>query len=304
MDIKAEGHLAVWGVFVRTADSSLAFKAYLVAMKVAASFSTRLAGLVAARLWFTPWRVDPGERGRRRQTDWLADTKPVCFVTASGSLAGFAAGSGPAIVLIHGWGERAASLGALIAPLTAAGFRVTGIDLPGHGDSVAAQPNAYVIANAIREVTQKLGGVQAVVAHSLGAHATMVALRDGLDVASVVLISPSSRLDHALDRFEDMLALPPRAKRGLKLTIERRFGENVWDDLAGSNLIRDVNVPALIIHDREDPQVALEDSELLADAWSGARLLTTETLGHGRILRDEHVIDETVAFLVKTASAK
>ena len=125
----------------------------------------------------------------------------------------------------------------------------------------------------------------------------MMALHNGLQVDSVVLLSPSSHLGHALTRFQELLGLPPRAAAGLKRKIERRFGETIWEDTAGSELVRGVDVPALIVHDREDPQVPLEDSETLVSTWSGATLVTTESLGHGRILRDENVIQQTVSFI-------
>ena len=284
---------------MRAAESPFAFKALYAGTKLASGFSTRVSGWFAHKLWFTPWQVRPGERGLTRQSQWLAGTTAVSFETAQGRIAGFAAGDGPSVLLVHGWGERAASLGAFIGPLTSAGYRVVGIDLPGHGDSVSAEPNLYVVAGVIREVAEQIGGVTAVVGHSMGGHATMVALRDGLEVDSVVLLSPSSRLAQALTRFEELLALPPRAKTGLKRKLEHRFGATLWSETEGSALVRDVTVPALVVHDREDPQVPLSDSQLLVAAWPAAQLMTTESLGHGRILRDEHVVAATLSFITQ-----
>jgi pimeloyl-ACP methyl ester carboxylesterase len=287
---------------MKAAESPLAFKAYYAGMKLASTFSTSLAGWFTNKLWFTPWRVNPGERGLRKQATWLSATRPLHFRSRYGNIAGFEAGSGPTVLLVHGWGERAASLGAFIEPLTAAGYRVVGIDLPGHGDSVDVEPNLYVAANTIREVADELGGVSSVIGHSMGGHSTMVALKNGLEVDRVVLLSPSSRLGQALTRFEELLSLPPRATAGLKATIERRFGKNLWADTEGSALVKGLDVPALIVHDREDPQVPLADSELLVGSWPTARLLTTESLGHGRTLRDEHVIAEVVTFITKESA--
>ena len=284
---------------MRAADSPLAFKAFYAGTKVGSGFSTRVAGWFAHKLWFTPWQVKPGERGLRRQTEWLAGTSPVSFDTSHGRIAGFEAGSGPTVLLVHGWGERSASLGAFIGPLTSAGYRVVGIDLPGHGDSVTSEPNLYVVADVIREVARRIGDVTAVVGHSMGGHSTMVALRDGLEVDSVVLLSPSSRLAQALTRFEELLSLPPRAKTGLKRKLERRFGTTLWSETEGSALVRNVTVPALVVHDRDDPQVPLTDSELLVAAWPAAQLMTTGSLGHGRILRDEQVVTAALSFVTQ-----
>ena len=287
---------------MRAADSPLAFKAYYVGMKAASTFSAPLAGWFANKIWFTPWRVTPSERGLSRQARWLSETTPMLLPTRYGTVSGFTAGTGPTVLLVHGWGERAASLGALIKPLTSAGYRVVGIDMPGHGDSahIKAQPNLYVAAETIHDVADTLGGVTAVIGHSVGAHSTMMALKNGLPVDSVVLLSPSSHLGHALTRFEELLSLPPRATAGLKRTIERRFGENIWDGTQGSELVRGVDTPALIVHDRDDPQVPLEDSKHLVSSWPSATLITTDSLGHGRILRDENVIAHAVSFIERS----
>ena len=271
------------------------FKLYWTGMRIASRFSTRVAGYFAARLWFTPWPVDAGERGRKRQREWLASTDPISL--KGGAIAGFTAGTGPTVLLVHGWGERAASMGAFIEPLVGAGYRVVGIDLPGHGDSAPARPNAYVIADAIRDAVEELGGVTAVVAHSLGAHSTLIALNAGLDVASVVMLAPSSRLDHIVDRFAELLSLPRRAHRGLELALERRFGPTVWAELDGRRLISNVTVRAFVAHDLDDPQVPFGDSEELTHLWPGAHFMATRELGHGRILRDGRVIGKALGFL-------
>ena len=285
------------GGAVRAADYPLAFKAYYAGMKVSSSFSTRLAGWFAHRIWFTPWTVKPGERGLAKQAQWLSPTTPVRFATPRGRVVGFEAGSGPVALLVHGWGERAADLGGFIEPLTRAGYRVVGLDLLGHGDSDDAEPNLYVVSETIREVGQQLGGLSTVVAHSMGGHSTLVALRDGLDVDSLVLLSPSSQLEGALWTFTKLLSLPPRAATGLRRKLEQRFGTTLWSEMEGSALIRDVTIPALIVHDRDDPQIPLQDSEALASAWDGARLLVTDGLGHGRTMRDQNVISEAISFL-------
>jgi pimeloyl-ACP methyl ester carboxylesterase len=282
---------------MRIADHPSAAKALWAATKLAATFSSRLAGRIAYELWFTPWTVDPGERGRAKQAEWLSPTHPVYFGTAAGRIAGFEAGSGPTVLLVHGWGERAASLGAFIRPLTEAGYRVVGIDAPDHGDSAPAEANVYVVGDTIRQVVDQLGGVTAVIAHSIGGHATMYALKSGLKVDSVVLLAPSSRLQTAFARFQELLGLPPRGMTGLKRALERRFGTVIWNEMNGDELVRDLDVPALIVHDRDDPQVPLADSELVVAAWPDARLITTESLGHGRILRDEEVVAQALAFV-------
>lgn len=52
----------------------------------------------------------------------------------------FAAGDGPAVVLVHGITESRRTWDPLVAPLIAAGYRLYTIDLRGHGDSSRTPP--------------------------------------------------------------------------------------------------------------------------------------------------------------------
>ena len=289
---------------MRAADSKLALRATWIVTRAAALVSPRLAGRPAARLWFTPWRVPVGERAARRQAEWLSRTERVSFRVDGRRIAGYAAGDGPAVVLVHGWGERGASLGAFVDPLVDAGYRVVAIDLPGHGASEGGQTDGFQIAAAIRGVCDELGEVRAVVAHSMGAMTSLYAAREGLAADALVLLAPPARFDHVLVKFARMLSLPPNAVTGLKATIERRHGGDVWERLSANAIAADVRTPGLIVHDRDDPQVDLEDAEVLHAAWPGSRLVTTEGLGHGRVLRDPKVLEAVTSFLAEVAPAR
>lgn len=278
-------------------QSQVAFRATIAAARLAAPISERLAGLAAARLWFTPWPVPVSERARHKQARWLEGTERLSLHTTDGHrLDGFAAGEGPLVLLVHGWGEWAANLGALIDPLIAGGYRVAGFDLPAHGASSGSQTDALLNAAAVRDVAAALGGAHAVVAHSMGAHATTVALHQGLEVQAVALLAPAVRL-YGVAQFGEMLSLPDAAVRGLRATIERRYGTSVWEDLAADLLAAKLRTPALIVHDSDDEQISATDVHALSEAWKGSRLVVTEGLGHGRIIRDPGVIQQVVAFL-------
>lgn len=289
---------------MRAADSMLAVRATWLATKAAAAVSPRLAGPVAARLWFTPWRVPVSDRAAERQAAWLAETDPVAFRVGSRKIAGYAAGDGPVVMLVHGWGDRGATLGAFVRPLVDAGYRVVGFDLPGHGASEGGQTDGFEIAAAIRSVAEQIGNVRAVVAHSMGATTSLYAAREGLELDALVLLAPSPRLDHALVTFGRLFRLPQSALDGLKATIDRRYGADVWQRLSGDKMAPDVRVPGLIVHDSDDPQVSSEDSRALHEAWPGSRLLTTQGLGHSRILRDPEVIETVTSFLAEVAPAR
>ena len=82
----------------------------------------------------------------------------------------FAAGAGPSVVLVHGITESRRTWDPLIAPLIAAGYRVTAIDLRGHGDSSPTPPyDLATMAGDLGAVLAHEGLVDALlVGHSLG----------------------------------------------------------------------------------------------------------------------------------------
>lgn len=284
---------------MKLASSRLALIATMSATKLLGRFSSRLAGAVAYWLWFVPWRIPVSKRGLQKQARWLEATEPFTAPTSVGRVAGFTAGDGPLVMLVHGWGERAAELGGFIGPLTDAGFKVVGLDLPAHGRSDRQTTNPIESAAAIREVADHLGGAHALIAHSQGANAALWALKEGLEVDRAVLIAPNVDMAYAMETFKGWFGLPPKAIEGLKRKIDQRFGPRIWDDLRGDNLARSIDTPGLVFHDPDDPQVPFEGSKRLARAWRGSSLIEAPGLGHGAITRDPAVIERAVAFVAE-----
>ena len=282
----------------RLANSSMALKAVTGLTRIAGRYSATLAGPPAGLLWFTPWRVPVSDRGRAKQARWLAGTRSFRVPTRGGRVSGFTAGEGPTVVLVHGWGESAASLGGFITPLVDEGFRVVGMDLPGHGRSSRAKTNVIDSGNAIADVARHFGNAHAVIAHSMGGNSALWALKhSGLEVERVVLLAPNVDLANTVDQFAFLFGIPPKAIVGLRRHIERRFGTSVWDDIRGDLLARGLAVPTLVLHDPEDPQVPFEGSLRLVESWPSAELIEVEGVGHGTITRDPNVVERVVRFV-------
>ena len=72
----------------------------------------------------------------------------------------------------------------------------------------------------------------------------------------------------------------------MQAAIEERFGLR-WFELEVPRLAPRLKTPALVIHDRGDGIVPWTQGAALARAWPGARLLSTDGLGHGRILESD-----------------
>jgi pimeloyl-ACP methyl ester carboxylesterase len=255
-----------------------------------------LAARLAARLWFTiPPRVRVGAD--------VAGGAPFETSVDGRVVRGAAWGDGPVVYVVHGWAGDRRQMAPLVEPLVAAGYRVVAFDGPSHGRSDPGRSgpgrsHAVEFANALAAVATRHGPARAVVAHSMGAMATMVALRLGrLSAERLVFVAPMHELRSYLDRFADSLGLGRRARRRLDADLEAHVGMLV-EDFALLGLAEETErAPLLVVHDRNDRRLGWADSVALVDQWPGARLVTTEGLGHSRLLGDPAVHEAIVDFV-------
>lgn len=205
-------------------------------------------------------------------------------------------GSGPLVVLAHGWGSRAGRWSTLTPALLEAGFSVVTYDAPAHGMSPGRSASLPEFAAALAAVAAARGPLYAAVGHSLGGAAIALALSRGLRTQRAVLIAAPADPEVFADRFAEALAIPGSVRRAMQRNLEDRL-QVEWRDLHVPTIARGLEVPALVVQDRDDPDVPSADAEAIAAAWPDATLLQTSGLGHRNIIRDPAVIAAAVAFL-------
>jgi pimeloyl-ACP methyl ester carboxylesterase len=252
------------------------------------------AGQWAERLFFTPQRTRPSrtahavlEQGQQRFLELCGERVAV-----------WSWGEGPRVLLVHGWSGCGGQLTAFVAPLVAAGFSVVTFDAPGHGLSSGRLSSLPDMARMIRAVGQATGGPHALVAHSFGAAASALALRDGLSVERAVLVAPPADPRKAVAFFSRELALPKRALSRMVERLEARVGK--LEDFVVPAFAPALKTPVRIFHDVGDEEVRLEAGEAIARTWPGAALVRTQGLGHYRILYTPAVISGAVAFIAES----
>ena len=202
----------------------------------------------------------------------------------------------PAVLLAHGWGGYAAQMRGFVPRLLAEGFRVIAYDQPAHGLSEGKLTGLPDFAGALGAVAANYGNVRHVIAHSLGGVGTALAISRGLKLQSVVLLSPPSDLVGFSRRFARWYWMAEPLRRAMQAAIEERYGLR-WFELEIPRLAPRLSTPALVVHDRGDRMVPWAQGAALARAWPGARLLSTEGLGHGRILEAELTLRAVADFL-------
>ncbi len=148
-----------------------------------------LAGRIATYLWFTPF---PLARPRSPRIPPGATT--ITFESAGSVVHGYEIGDGSrTALLIHGWAGSSRQYRRIAQRLTKEGYRCVVIDLPAHGIEAGRSTHAVEMADAIEIAGNALGKVDIVVAHSLGAMATAVAMQRSLRTDRLVLVAPGLR---------------------------------------------------------------------------------------------------------------
>lgn len=252
-----------------------------------------LAKLITKRLFFTPsnYKTTPLEnhyldKGRNFEIS-VNDKTVKCWKW----------GSGPSILLAHGWNGRGIQLHHFIEPLLRRGYSVIAYDAPGHGESEGKTSSYFEFADTIRTLLNSSNGhsIQGVIAHSLGGSATVNSIAKERNSLEVVLIAPALRLAEVLYGYFDHIGVPKPLYQTLIREYEDQFGYNMDHDNP-SNLLSEIQSRILIVHDKNDPTIPYVDSKELSDEFQNITLHTTKGLGHKKIIAERSIVNSIVNY--------
>lgn len=206
----------------------------------------------------------------------------------------------PVAILVHGWEGRGSQMGAFVPALVRADYRVVLFDAPGHGDAptnrASVIEHARALVSVARHVGRGTGHVAAVIGHSVGGAASLLATRFGLQADRLVLLAPPVSPSAFAEGFVKHLRLDDDVRARLYRRIEQRYDVRFAD----IEILRDAarfDGSLLVIHDRDDREVPAATGAAIARAASDGRFVETQGLGHRRILRTPEVVDEAVRFV-------
>lgn len=249
----------------------------------------------ALRLFFTPLPWKLAARGavpsRWEQSAWPFEDVAMAFYRRRGI-----GPDKPAVLLVHGWAGSGAQMFRLGDALADAGFDPVLLDFPGHGRSGGWRSTLPQFARAIYAAAARLGPLHAVVAHSLGAVATMHAAARGLPAQRLVLIAPSAPPALFLRWFAGTFGLAESVPERMRAQIEAREAVALAEfepEWLGPRITQ----RSLVIHDEGDRVAPFAAGRQVVRWLTDARLLPTQGLGHRRVLEDRAVAQEVVAHL-------
>lgn len=215
----------------------------------------------------------------------------------------------PCVLVLHGWGSRAAHMASLIAGLAESGFRVIALDLPGHGESAGRRLNMASAVRAVHEADQWFGPFAAVIGHSFGgavaANAVVgsIAGVPKLRAGRLVMISAPNSMPAIFSDFSRFLNLGTRTQTALAEGVQAIAGRPLEDFVVARQLAADP-LPALVVHAPDDKEVPAREAEALAAAGAHVRLVWAPGLGHRRIVSDRGVARQVADFIADPEIAR
>lgn len=233
-----------------------------------------------------------------QQREFLATGERFAIPYEDQDLVAYRWGKGETVLLVHGWQAHAASMQHFVKPLVNTGYRVVAMDAPAHGDSAGKKLDLIRYGEAIISAINALGGVHALVAHSIGAFtvAIMLGTHKHHRVNKTVLLAPIDKMTNMLDPYMRGFGLPDSVQEAMNDIFKRRFGHTP-QYYSSPDLLEDYPNPMLIVHDKKDRVVPYEAGVAIADTVKSSRLLTTEGLGHRRLLAHAGTIQQVVDFV-------
>ena len=231
------------------------------------------------------WRRLETSVGELQTYAFMPDSKPIASV-----------------LLVHGWTAEAAFLGAFADFLRRRGFRAVLLDLPAHGQSEGTETSLVECGRAVLDVAEALGPFQFALGHSIGAMAAAMAgeghapLPRAYPFEAYVLIAMPNEFSRVTAEFGEELGLSPAAQLDFEARLEALAHREI-DAFTGAGLIRATRRPTLLMHARDDADVAFDCAIEMAKACGNAKLVTFDGLGHRAILYAPPVVRAAAAFL-------
>ncbi len=204
-------------------------------------------------------------------------------------------GSGPAVLLMHGWGGHAGHMTEFVAPLTQAGYRAVAVDAPAHGCSEGRLSSVVHFAAAMQAAADTCGPLHGIVAHSFGAAGAVRALHSGLSVNGVVFLAPQASFNGYWQLFRRSLGMADADWQAMTDISEARLKVS-FADVHPAIHAPAMTAPLLVLHGTSDRMVPPSEGRELARLWPGADFRELNA-GHLSILRDARAIGAATTFM-------
>ena len=215
------------------------------------------------------------------------------------------------LVILHGWGGNAEMMLPIAAPFHKAGINILLIDSRNHGnsdpDSFSSMPRFAEDLNKsvdwLKQNHPNKSQKIAVLGHSVGASAVLLAASKNKDIDAVISISAFAHPEWLMQRFLENLHLRslrlPQVLIALILRYIQWIIGHSFVDIASLHVVCDVEVPILLVHGKEDTVVPIEDARAIIDHCPDPHitLFEIDDAGHESVDKIELHAERLITFL-------
>lgn len=187
-------------------------------------------------------------------------------------------GSGPRVLLLHGWESNSARWERLLPFLE--GFHVMAVDAPGHGLDPGIEFNAPLYAAFADRVSAHFQP-EFIIGHSMGGISLLYLLHryPMPAVKKAVVMGAPSEMTAIVANFTNQLKLSAMAKQAFDTFIESRYGFRP-SEFSGAAFASTIPNETLVIHATDDDIVPFAEGERVAGALPNGHFLSVEGCGH------------------------
>lgn len=204
-------------------------------------------------------------------------------------------GNDTKVLLVHGWESNASRWKLLISYLKKSGCTIIALDAPGHGLSGGKEFTIPRYAEYINILVNK-HKPQFVVGHSLGGAATLYfqATYPNPFVEKLVVLGAPSEFSTILNNYRRMMGFGKRVFTRMREHCISRYGM-CPEDFSGATFASKIDIPALIVHDKQDETVDYSEALRIVNAYPNAKFISTKGMGHR--LHDDGLYNRIYAYL-------
>ena len=260
-------------------------------------FSTRLASKFGIRLFVTPVNFPLPKREQymlksaQKKRLLINDINKEIEILSYGY-------SKKKILLVHGWSGRSTQLFAFADKLLENGYMVISFDGPAHGKSTGKTTMMPEFLKTIEKINTTFGPFEAAIGHSFGATSLYNAASNFLTIKALIAIGSGDKISDIISNFAKNLYLKEKSARKIKSGLEKKWLIHI-DDIASSTVAKNIKIPVLVIHDKNDGDVPVSCAYRIRQNLEKGSLLITNSLGHTKILRNKEVVNKSVEFIIQ-----
>ncbi|MEP6803422.1 MAG: alpha/beta hydrolase [Flavobacterium sp.] len=267
----------------------------ILSSKILAFISPKLVTTFAAKLFTSPIKHKVPKR--EFEMDRKSVKNKIFIAAINKSIITYQYGkSEHKILLIHGWSGRGTQLFKIADELLQNGYSVVSFDAPAHGKSEGKTTIMSEFIASILEIEKQFGPFEIAIGHSLGGMSVLNAIKDGLKVDKAIIIGSGDIVQDILEEFISKLGLKREISDRLRDRFEDKYKVKM-DDFSAYKAAQKIQIPVLVIHDNDDPEVPVTAGIHIHKNLQNGSLFLTDGLGHRKILGNQNVIKKIIDFI-------